>query len=279
MKKIGFIDYYLNEWHADNYPAWLKELSGGEYEVKYAYAQIDCPFDGSLTNAQWCEKYGVEFIPDINELIEKSDCLIVLSPDNCEKHLELALPAVSSGKPVFIDKTFCNGKDEAEKIFAAAEKNGSPCFSTSAMRFSPKLNEIDTSDINTVIGFGHFEPENYIIHQLEPIAVLMGTDVEKVIFTGNEKCPSWQLVFSSGKTAGINMPQGEWSHYFIVNHDKKNETVVLNDDIWKGAMLAILDLFENGKEAVPHNVTTKIMNIREKCFEAMKNAGEWVYIK
>ena len=26
MKKIGFIDFYLDEWHANNYPAWIREL-------------------------------------------------------------------------------------------------------------------------------------------------------------------------------------------------------------------------------------------------------------
>ena len=24
MKTIGFIDYYLDEWHANNYPAWIR---------------------------------------------------------------------------------------------------------------------------------------------------------------------------------------------------------------------------------------------------------------
>ena len=24
MIKVGFIDYYLDEWHANNYPAWIK---------------------------------------------------------------------------------------------------------------------------------------------------------------------------------------------------------------------------------------------------------------
>ena len=25
MKKIGFVDYYISEWHANNYPLWIKE--------------------------------------------------------------------------------------------------------------------------------------------------------------------------------------------------------------------------------------------------------------
>lgn len=28
MKKIGFIDYFLDEWHANNYPDWIRETAG-----------------------------------------------------------------------------------------------------------------------------------------------------------------------------------------------------------------------------------------------------------
>ena len=30
MKKIGFIDYYLDEWHANNYPGFFKEAADGQ---------------------------------------------------------------------------------------------------------------------------------------------------------------------------------------------------------------------------------------------------------
>ena len=52
--KIGFIDYYLDEWHANKYPAWIKEASNGEMEVTLAYALIDGP-DGRII------QYGVNF--------------------------------------------------------------------------------------------------------------------------------------------------------------------------------------------------------------------------
>ena len=44
MKTIGFIDYFLNEWHANEYPAMIKaynEKNGTDYQVKYAWAEID----------------------------------------------------------------------------------------------------------------------------------------------------------------------------------------------------------------------------------------------
>lgn len=32
MKKIGFVDYFLDEWHANNYPVWIADpRHGGQY--------------------------------------------------------------------------------------------------------------------------------------------------------------------------------------------------------------------------------------------------------
>ena len=81
MKKIGFIDYYLDEWHANNYPEYIKRQSNGRYEVCYAYGMIDSPI-GGITNKEWSEKYNIPLLDSIEEVIEKSDLLIVLSPDN-----------------------------------------------------------------------------------------------------------------------------------------------------------------------------------------------------
>ena len=42
MKKIGFVDYYISEWHANNYPEWIKranEKLGTDYLVSYAWAE------------------------------------------------------------------------------------------------------------------------------------------------------------------------------------------------------------------------------------------------
>ena len=38
MKKIGFVDYYISEWHANNYPAWIDAL-GCDYKVTHAWAE------------------------------------------------------------------------------------------------------------------------------------------------------------------------------------------------------------------------------------------------
>ena len=55
--KIGFIDYYLSEWHANNYPKFFSDASDGEITVGSAYGEIPSPITG-MTSAQWCEQYG-----------------------------------------------------------------------------------------------------------------------------------------------------------------------------------------------------------------------------
>ena len=57
MKHIGFIDYFLDEWHANNYPQWIRESiekKGLDYELTYAWADIDKP--GGLDSQSWCEE-------------------------------------------------------------------------------------------------------------------------------------------------------------------------------------------------------------------------------
>ena len=34
MKKIGFIDFFLDEWHANNYPKWIRQASAAARGLK-----------------------------------------------------------------------------------------------------------------------------------------------------------------------------------------------------------------------------------------------------
>ena len=109
MKKIGFVDYYISEWHANNYPAWIKEASdklGLEYEVAYAWAEDYVSLYDSRNTDEWCKTFGVLRCETIAELCEKSDFIVILAPSDPEKHLEYASEVLKYGKRTYIDKTF-----------------------------------------------------------------------------------------------------------------------------------------------------------------------------
>ena len=93
MLKIGFVDYFLDEWHANNYPKWFRAASeklGEELSVSYAWAELDLPPEGGKSTDEWCSAMGVERCSSLAELCEKSDAIVILSPDNPERHLDYA---------------------------------------------------------------------------------------------------------------------------------------------------------------------------------------------
>ena len=220
MKKVGFIDYYLDQWHANNYPEMLKKASNGRYEVAYAYGMIDSPLKGSLTNKAWAEKNGIELLDTIEEVIEKSDVLIVMSPDNPEMHEQLCDLPLKSGKLTYIDKTFAPDKETALRIFANAEAHDTPCYSSSALYFSTELNEIDTDKIAKLYSRGPGVYDIYSIHQIEPILKLMQADPKRVMFLGDKAHPSMVIEFADGRYA--QMHQGIWIDFEIAVTDEEN---------------------------------------------------------
>ena len=92
-RKIGFVDYYISEWHANHYPEWIaqaNEALGTNYQVAYAWAELDVSPVDNVSTDQWCEKFGAERCATIEELCQKSDCIIVLAPSDPDKHLAYA---------------------------------------------------------------------------------------------------------------------------------------------------------------------------------------------
>ena len=131
MKKIGFVDFYISEWHANNYPAWIKQANeelGYDFEVAYAWAEQDVSPVDNVTTKEWCEKFGVTACATIAELCEKSDNILILAPANPETHLKYAKLALPYGKTTYIDKTFAPDLATAKEIFSIAKKYNTKIF-------------------------------------------------------------------------------------------------------------------------------------------------------
>ena len=173
MKKIGFIDYYISEWHANNYPAWIKAASS-EFEVAYAWAECDVSPVDERTTDEWCDAFGIARCKTIDELCEKSDYVIILAPSNPEKHLEYARIALKYGKNTYIDKTFAPDYATAKAIFDIASEHGTSFFSSSALRYSDELAGLSGKAERAVIHGGGSNAPEYIIHQIEMLVQLLG---------------------------------------------------------------------------------------------------------
>ncbi len=277
MKKIGFIDYYLDEWHANNYPAWIRE-SGLGFEVAYAYGELERPPFGGMTTDEWCASFGAERCDSIAELCEKADYIMILSPDNAEKHLEYAKEAFPCGKSCYVDKTFAPDSGTAAEIFALAEKHGVKMFSSSALRFADELEAIkgSASSVN-IIGSGNLE--NYLIHFAELAVILMGTDVKSVMSVGTEANVSLSLFYPDGRIALLNMLCAHSAPSFCISVEAKDGTetefVDVQSPYFVNMLHAILAMFDGAEAPVTSKETLALM----KLIDAARQAIETPYTR
>lgn len=278
--KIGFIDYYLDEWHANNFPTWIKEYSNGEMEVAYAYAKIDSPKEGGLTTDAWCKEHNIPRVNTIEELVEKSDAIIVLSPDNAEFHEELCQIPLKSGKPVFVDKTFTDTKAAAIRLADLAKAHNTPCYSASSLMFAEEFTSIERGSVQNIVSFSPGVLQIYAVHQIEPIMYLMGQDVDKVIFTGTAEKAAYTLSYPDGRRAHLSHHGWGASHGMIMdfkNGDAKN--VMIQSDFGRVSTEDMLNFFKTGKVTIPLEDTIKVMAVIEAVLKAAKTPDTWVPVE
>lgn len=278
MRKVGFIDYYLDEWHANNYPEFIKNASDGRYEVCYAYGMIDSPNEGGMSNSEWAEKNGVELLDTIEEVVEKSDVLIVLSPDNPEMHEELCDLPLKSGKLCYVDKTFAPDKETALRIFANADAYNTPCYSSSALFYASELDDIDTDNICKVYSRGPGVYDIYSIHQIEPVLKLMKTDPKRIMFLSDIDHASFIIEFADGRLAEFY--QGIWIDFEISVADKENNMSVhtVKSDYFSLFIENLVKFFDTGIVPVPHQQTINVVATINAGRKAAEKPFEWVEI-
>ena len=274
MKKIGFVDYYLSEWHANNYPAWIRELckeQGLEYEIAYAWGEIEVsPRDGK-TNTEWCAENGVELCKTMEEVCEKSDVLLILAPSNPEKHLEYAKTALKYGKLTYIDKTFTPCFADAKEIFDLADRYGTKCFSTSALRYASELDELKGAQQVVTTGGGRSADE-YLVHQVEMIVKLLGVDATAVKTEWQGKQGIFRIAYGDQKSATAIY---DASLPFAVTaelEDGSSKAKNVNSDFFRVLMEKILNFYETGETDFCRCETLAVMKIRE---ELLANGGAW----
>lgn len=278
MKKIGFIDYYLDEWHANNYPEFFKNAAGDTMEVCYAYGEIDSPLPGGMTNKEWSEKYGIPVVDSIAELIEKSDYIIVLAPDNPETHVRLTELALQSKKPVYIDKTFSLVKADALHMFENANAHNTPCYSSSSLYFSDELQNTDKAGITKITSTGSGKFEIYLIHQVEQLIYLMGYDAKRVMYLAEGNCASLLIEFDNNRFAKAEFfPYADFA-LTVGYGDKNAEYKAIQSDYFGNCIRAMAAFFESGKPPVPQAQTIAVVSVLEAGIQAKANPFTWVEV-
>ncbi len=273
---IGFIDYYLDNWHANSYPGWIRDASGGELRVAAAYASVDSPHAGGRSNGAWCEANGVERCDSIEALIDRSDALVVLAPDNAEMHEPLCRIALASGKPTYVDKTFAPDGAAARRIFAVADAAGTPCYTCSALRFAKEYQTINRASIRAVASWGPGALASYAIHQIEPLMMLFGAPAVRAQYVPAKDFYTLLLSFADGRQATVSGFLHGSPYSMNLCMDDGNRALELQSDFFKPFIMEMVQFFRTGQAHVPREDTLRAIDALGLAIRAKEAPGTWV---
>lgn len=168
-------------------------LSEMRIVAAYPAYSPDIPFskDNIEANISTMRDLGVEITGSIEEMLTKVDAVMLLSIDG-RPHLEQARPVFAARKPLFVDKPVAASLADVIRLFREAQSSGTPCFSNSALRYSPgilamrsdpKLGRVlgcDAYSNNVSILPGHPDLFYYGIHGCEILFTIMGPGCKSV---------------------------------------------------------------------------------------------------
>jgi predicted dehydrogenase len=286
MLKIGFVDYYLDNWHANNYPAFLREAIG-----KYGYpAQVYAAYgmkdlEGGQGTEQWCRERNIRPVKTMGELIDQVDALMVIAADDSGFHDLVCPEALSCGKPVYVDKTFARDLKTAKEFFAIAEAHRTPVFSSSAQRYCQHLMDYlaeGKGPPRFVSTLGPHSLANYAVHQLEPLVALMGTGVKRIkAFAVGSAVTQLILDYGGGRLASFTQTPQPWAEFNFMVSDGETGRRLHSDDrnFYLNLMKAILDFFVHGIVPVRKEETLEIIAIIEAAGKARENQDQWLEIR
>lgn len=265
MKKIGIIDYFIDEWHANTYLPLFEKASkalGVDYKIVYAYAEVEQA--GKMLTDDWCAKNNVTRCQTIEELCEKSDNILILAPANPETHLKYAQVALKYGKATYIDKTFAPNLETAKEIFAVAEKYNTKIFTSSALRYAEELAEF--ADVkNVIVKGGGSSLQEYIIHEIEMAVKLTKGDKAEKVYVFNREKQSTIVVKFATKAVTLIFSRSGWG--FSVDVEKENGECVFKNiekgTEFYGLISSILTFFETNQEPFDKKETLNVLAIRD----------------
>ncbi|MBR3681345.1 MAG: Gfo/Idh/MocA family oxidoreductase [Clostridia bacterium] len=243
MIKIGLVDFYIDEWHANNFAKRYRELAdevGVECEIAGVFALTDSPAEGSLGTAAWCESHGFKHLDKIEALAAESDAFIIFAPDDPERHPELARLVLPFGKPTFIDKTFALTVADAKYMLDLAKACGARMYTTSSLRYADEVRA--ARGASTVSLYGNYvHLKDYLVHTAEMVITVLGVGVSSVCCDTDGEKYTFTVEYADQRRATVEMTP---VYGFKVNGKE------VESDIFGGQIKDMLRFFVGGESPV-----------------------------
>jgi len=267
-KRIGFVDYRLDNFHSNVYLKHARgELKGRGHVVAGCFALDE------EEGRTWAEANEVPYFDSVAALDPEVDFYFVLAPSNPEVHLELCEMVFPFGKPTYVDKTFAPDLATAERIFELADEHGVPMQTTSALRYTQVqdyVEEVGREAVRHMVSWGDGGSfGEYAIHPVELVVSRMGAEAESLMRRGTGDESQLLINFSGGRTAVVNVYTKARTP-FAASVTTSEATRLIEVDtaaIFVRLAAAVLDLFDSGKPDIDRAESLMIRRILDAADE------------
>jgi predicted dehydrogenase len=261
-KRIGFVDYNLQNYHANVFVSILnKELAGRGYSVSGCTALL------ADEGRAWGEKNNVPYFESVAELNQHVDYYAVLAPSNPEVHLDLCKQVLPFGKATYVDKTFAPSLAVAEAIFALADKHGAGLQTTSALRYTnvqAHVHAVGKANVLHMVAWGNGSSfGEYAIHPTELVLSCLGAEATSVMRRGSGPLSQLLVNFSGGRTAVIHVYIKTETPFAASVSTSKGTTYLPVDSsrFYVDLLADTLDFFDAGKPTIDRAESLMIRRI------------------
>lgn len=226
---------------------------------------------------------GIEIVDSIPALLERVDVVLLESVDG-RPHLAQVRPVLAAKKPVFIDKPVAGSLADAVEIFQLAEKHGTPCFSSSSLRFSPgilgmrsneQIGEVVGCDVYAPCALEEHHPDLfwYGVHGVEMLFTIMGPGCTSVARTHTDGTDIATGVWRDGRIGTFRGLRQGASNYGAMVFGTKGIAPSGSYAGYVPLVEEIAKFFKSGAPPVPAAETLEIFTFMEAADESKRQGG------
>ncbi len=235
------------------------------------------------------DDFHVEIVDSVEALLGKVDVVLLESVDG-RKHLEQAIPVFKAKKPVFIDKPVAGSLADAVRIYRLAEQTGTPCFSSSSLRYSPPIKQLKVNPkVGEVVGCDAYGPcpveEHhpdlfwYGVHGVETLFTVMGTGCVSVTRTRTDGTELVTGTWEGGRVGTFRGIRQGKADYGALAFGTKGIALAEGSGAYESLLVEVAKFFKTGLSPVSPRETLEIFAFMEAADESKRRGGEPVTLK
>lgn len=226
--------------------------------------------------------------PDVvatpEEMEGKVDAVLVCAKE-AAAHYELAMPFISSGTHVFIDKPFTTSVPQAQEMVSEAQKKGGMLFSSSPWKWAPVIRDLRSnfkklgeSRAVCVAAPAARDYAFYLSHSIETLQYVMGDGASQVSCDEVPYGYSMRIDYKNGEVGSINAFRGTswYRHVIAYGVEGYLEADITNGQRDEGKIQTVVEFFRaiaSGTPPVPYSYLEEATRILSAGALSISRAG------